>query len=404
MPAILAEGLRAQSYWANSGELADYYDSVVRDEGKEPVTLTIRLSELDAAAIHPDKPSLAEPITTAIGMSSEDVAARWWCCSGTWQDSLAIVGSIRYDQIIAAPLLHVAVGTERHPLAAYLRVPGTLTDVQVMANAFLATLAAGKVLNPQELDYLWGATVIDIVSRHDPENPGRVNGSSDDEGTLARGLKDIRNASEDDRTAYGVSELQAWPFDDAAAAARRNQKTPDESLIFSRSEADVTANRYGFWSSEHGWGDFGKATRFTATEREGFTLPASTGSDAIWVDTENLGPFFRQQEQWAKLVAAERVVCEGSGVKNPMEAKQFFEELLAEMESLEAIVEQYGSRTLSGLMYLQNAILKGTFIDHYNGESHVAALVSRLPSATRWQKFIIVQEPELQQTVTNNVA
>ncbi len=54
---------------------------------------------------------------------------------------------------------------------------------------------------------------------------------------------------------------------------------------------------------------------------------------------------------------------------DPAAAKRFFKELLVSVETLSAIADQYGPRTLADVMYLQNAIAKGTFIDHYRGNS-----------------------------------
>lgn len=72
-------------------------------------------------------------------------------------------------------------------------------------------------------------------------------------------------------------------------------------------------------------------------------------------------------------------------------ATRFFRELLNSAESLTGIAEVYGSRTLADLMYLQNAILSGGFIDHYPDESRVLEIVSALPSCEQWSKFIKIE-------------
>lgn len=69
-------------------------------------------------------------------------------------------------------------------------------------------------------------------------------------------------------------------------------------------------------------------------------------------------------------------------------ARLFMQELLDSAETLTGIADEYGSRTLSDLMYLQNAILSSGFIDHYPDESKVLEIASALPSGEQWSKFI----------------
>lgn len=69
----------------------------------------------------------------------------------------------------------------------------------------------------------------------------------------------------------------------------------------------------------------------------------------------------------------------------------FMQELLDSVETLSGIAKQHGARTLADLMYLQNAILSGGFIDHYPGESKVLEIASGLPSGGQWSKFIAVE-------------
>lgn len=72
-------------------------------------------------------------------------------------------------------------------------------------------------------------------------------------------------------------------------------------------------------------------------------------------------------------------------------ARLFMQELLDSVETLSSIAEQHGARTLADLMYLQNAILSGGFIDHYPGESKVLEIARDLPSGGQWSKFIAVE-------------
>ncbi len=66
----------------------------------------------------------------------------------------------------------------------------------------------------------------------------------------------------------------------------------------------------------------------------------------------------------------------------------FMTELQGSVETLSAISDQYGSRTLADLMYLQHAIQTGGFIDHFPGESKVLDVVRALPSGEHWAQFI----------------
>ena len=75
----------------------------------------------------------------------------------------------------------------------------------------------------------------------------------------------------------------------------------------------------------------------------------------------------------------------GRDLKPDVEGAQlFFKELLNSVETLEGIAEQYGVRTLTDLMYLQQAILKGETIEVWPGETEVGKVLQNLPSAIRW--------------------
>ena len=66
----------------------------------------------------------------------------------------------------------------------------------------------------------------------------------------------------------------------------------------------------------------------------------------------------------------------------------FMQELLDSVETLGGIAEVHGARTLTDLMYLHTAILKGSFIDHYSEESEVMDIASGLPSGECWASYI----------------
>jgi hypothetical protein len=72
-------------------------------------------------------------------------------------------------------------------------------------------------------------------------------------------------------------------------------------------------------------------------------------------------------------------------------AALFFQELLDSVETLAGIAAEHGPRMLADLMYLQNAILSGGFIDHYPDESKVLEIASALPSGEQWSRFVKVE-------------
>jgi hypothetical protein len=72
-------------------------------------------------------------------------------------------------------------------------------------------------------------------------------------------------------------------------------------------------------------------------------------------------------------------------------ARQFFSELLESLETLSGVAEAHGARTLADLMFLQGAILNGTFIDAYPEESRVIDIVKALPSGDRWLTYVVVE-------------
>jgi hypothetical protein len=74
-----------------------------------------------------------------------------------------------------------------------------------------------------------------------------------------------------------------------------------------------------------------------------------------------------------------------------IEALQFFNELLASVETLGGVADLYGTGALVQ-MYLQGAILKGTYIDLDLKEVTALSFVRDLPSGERWWKFVYVNE------------
>ena len=101
------------------------------------------------------------------------------------------------------------------------------------------------------------------------------------------------------------------------------------------------------------------------------------------------GKFFCDNTDGETTVITFLQVCEfsqpGTG---PKPARKFLLELLSTVETLGAIADQYGTRTLTDLIYLYQAILEDGFIDHDAELSSVDAVVAGTLSAEKWMKFI----------------
>lgn len=105
IPEIKHSGLNPGSYWSNSLAIKRYYEEVVADENRIPVVLTLNLTDLDPKGLEPDYPGLEEPLTYTLGITEDEVGAEWQASAKTWQDSLSIIFSCRYQLPIAAALL-----------------------------------------------------------------------------------------------------------------------------------------------------------------------------------------------------------------------------------------------------------------------------------------------------------
>ena len=101
------------------------------------------------------------------------------------------------------------------------------------------------------------------------------------------------------------------------------------------------------------------------------------------------GKFVGENSEGEKMVVRFFAVERLNDASGKRIAAMFFQELLGSVETLAGIVDEHGSRTLADLMYLQNAILEGGFIDNYPGESKVLEIASALPSGDLWSKFIV---------------
>jgi hypothetical protein len=103
---------------------------------------------------------------------------------------------------------------------------------------------------------------------------------------------------------------------------------------------------------------------------------------------ENDGQFVADNSEGDKTVVRFFTIEALNLASGKQAASTFFKELLDSVESVTIIADMYGSRTLADLMYLQNAILNGGFIDHYPDESTVLEVIRSLPSGKQWSSAI----------------
>ena len=82
------------------------------------------------------------------------------------------------------------------------------------------------------------------------------------------------------------------------------------------------------------------------------------------------------------------IIGAADGVASKTAATQFFDELMLSVETLGCVCDEHGPSILVNLMYLQNAILKGSLIELFPNEADQLAFVRALPSGERWWKHV----------------
>jgi hypothetical protein len=83
---------------------------------------------------------------------------------------------------------------------------------------------------------------------------------------------------------------------------------------------------------------------------------------------------------------ARLVLAAITALQNGPLAARFANEVLNAVESLCAVAEQHGVRTLADLFYLQTAILEGTHVQFDALSAPISELVRTLPSASEWHR------------------
>lgn len=76
-------------------------------------------------------------------------------------------------------------------------------------------------------------------------------------------------------------------------------------------------------------------------------------------------------------------------------ARKLSDELFDTFDSLNQLGEEYGQATLVDLIYLQQAVLTGSFIDALgDSDSKICEVINQLPSAEQWNAFIRYEMPQ----------
>lgn len=124
--SIASSGLSSPSYWTMDGAVADYYLQDIEDGGNEGVLLRTTLGDLRRAAeaagasLQPDSPGISEPITTALGVSEDEVWQEWGGSDRSWEASMRIIGSLRVPAPVCASVLMTMDGDELVPIGDLL--------------------------------------------------------------------------------------------------------------------------------------------------------------------------------------------------------------------------------------------------------------------------------------------
>jgi len=93
--------MTAPSYWATL-EVAEYYAEVAAEEDGSNIKVVIEMpiGLFSSDHLAPDDNSIAEPLTYTLGMTETDLYDQWQSSDGTWEDSLEIYGSVKYNAVV----------------------------------------------------------------------------------------------------------------------------------------------------------------------------------------------------------------------------------------------------------------------------------------------------------------
>ncbi|WP_455233368.1 hypothetical protein [Geopseudomonas aromaticivorans] len=109
LESIAQEGLRGFVYFSGVEELTSYYLETIEDEELVPALLQVSLDALDASRLAPDWPGIQEPIMGPVrdhlgesrSFDEDDLYEAWEDTDRSWQASLQLIGTVRYEADIA---------------------------------------------------------------------------------------------------------------------------------------------------------------------------------------------------------------------------------------------------------------------------------------------------------------
>ena len=101
---IESNGIQPVSYWG-IGRITNYYIEDVEGSNGEAKVYHVPLSEFDKTLLEPDVNGIEEPLTHTLGVNEEDIWNKWELSDKTWQDSLNLIGSVRYRGVVPPLLL-----------------------------------------------------------------------------------------------------------------------------------------------------------------------------------------------------------------------------------------------------------------------------------------------------------
>lgn len=107
LPEIAKNGLIEGTYFAAREDVLFYYAETIEDEDDEFVILAVDMDQLNPAEAEPDHAGIEEPLCHTLGMSEGEIQRAWNASSQGLEDSLAIVGSLRYKARVRPGLVSV---------------------------------------------------------------------------------------------------------------------------------------------------------------------------------------------------------------------------------------------------------------------------------------------------------
>jgi hypothetical protein len=119
LQSIAENGLNKGSYLSALESLVDYYAETIEDEGQKPVVLVVNDAGLSERFMQPDFNGIEEPIMSVVRRhthfrNEEELFDAWESSNQGWKDSVSLVGSVCYHEVIPPQhLLAIDLSTGR---------------------------------------------------------------------------------------------------------------------------------------------------------------------------------------------------------------------------------------------------------------------------------------------------